>query len=57
MGLQNGKGEHVKFYPTEKGVGEGSFSHAEGAPNGSFYAVVLSVSHNGERGEYIVYNL
>ena len=30
-GLQNGRAEHVKFYPYEKGVGGGkSFNHAEG---------------------------
>ena len=52
-GLQNGKGEHMKFYPYEKEVGKGSFSHVEGAHNnffGSFYAVALSISHNGEGG-------
>ena len=29
-GQQNGRGEHVKFYPYGKRAGEKSFSHAEG---------------------------
>ena len=38
-GLQNGRGDHLKFYPYEKGGGRKGFSQGHKKFWGSFYVV------------------
>ena len=40
-GLQNGRGGHVKFYPSKRGGGGKSFSRAEGGGTKSFGVVFM----------------